>query len=128
MRGKVNYPTLAKGRRTWGTRGESKIKDRGARLVQTFELGGGLEFAVEVAVDDLHEEFAEIGESGCGDGFVGEGIYGVAEHAGGEGAGRDAIEFILRAKGLLEQCIEASIDEGNPVPGSMDIGKGEDLK
>jgi len=43
-----------------------------ARLVQTFELGGGLEFAVEVAVDDLHEEFAEIGESGCGDGFVGE--------------------------------------------------------
>jgi len=48
-----------------------------------------LEFAVEVAVDDLHEEFAEIGESGCGDGFVGEGIYGVAEHAGGEGAGLD---------------------------------------
>ena len=52
----------------------------------------------------------------------------VTQHAGGEGAGRDAIEFILRAKGLLEQCIEASIDEGNPVPGSMDIGKGEDLK
>src|ERR1017187_992708 len=29
---------------------------------------------------------------------------------GGEGAGRDAIEFILEAKGLLEQCIKASND------------------
>ena len=47
---------------------------------------------------------------------------------GGEGAGRDAIEFILEAKGVLKQCIEASIDEGNPVPPSMDIGKGGDLK
>jgi 3-deoxy-D-manno-octulosonate 8-phosphate phosphatase (KDO 8-P phosphatase) len=52
----------------------------------------------------------------------------VTSHAGGDGAGRDAIEFILRAKGLLEQCIEASIDEGNPLPPSMDIGKGGDLK
>jgi len=47
---------------------------------------------------------------------------------GGEGAGRDAIEFILEAKGLLAQCIEASIDEGNPLPATMDIGKGGDLK
>ena len=52
----------------------------------------------------------------------------VTPHAGGEGAGRDAIEFILAAKGLLEKCIEASIDEGNPLPASMDIGKGGDLK
>ena len=52
----------------------------------------------------------------------------VTRHAGGEGAGRDAIEFILAAKGLLEKCIEASIDESNPVSGSMDIGKGGDLK
>lgn len=52
----------------------------------------------------------------------------ITEHSGGEGAGRDAIEFILKAKGLLEQCIEASIDEGNPLPASMDIGKGGDLK
>jgi 3-deoxy-D-manno-octulosonate 8-phosphate phosphatase (KDO 8-P phosphatase) len=52
----------------------------------------------------------------------------VTPNKGGEGAGRDAIEFILDAKGLLKQCIEASIDEGNPVPSSMDIGKGgEDL-
>ena len=52
----------------------------------------------------------------------------VTPNAGGYGAGRDAIEFILTAKGLLEKCIEASIDEGNPVPPSMDIGKGGDLK
>jgi 3-deoxy-D-manno-octulosonate 8-phosphate phosphatase (KDO 8-P phosphatase) len=52
----------------------------------------------------------------------------VTAHAGGEGAGRDAIEFILAAKGLLEKCIAASIDESNPMPASMDIGKGGDLK
>jgi 3-deoxy-D-manno-octulosonate 8-phosphate phosphatase (KDO 8-P phosphatase) len=52
----------------------------------------------------------------------------VTPHAGGEGAGRDAIEFILAAKGLLEKCIEASIDESNPLPPSMDIGKGGDLQ
>jgi len=52
----------------------------------------------------------------------------VTPHFGGEGAGRDAIEFILEAKGLLENCIEASIDEGNPMPASMDNGKGGDLK
>lgn len=52
----------------------------------------------------------------------------VTPHSGGHGAGRDAIEFILEAKGVLERCIAASIDEGNPVPASMDIGKGGDLK
>ena len=52
----------------------------------------------------------------------------VTPNKGGEGAGRDAVEFILESKGLLKQCIEASIDEGNTVPPSMDIGKGgEDL-
>jgi len=48
----------------------------------------------------------------------------VTPHSGGQGAGRDAIEFILEAKGVLGECIEASIDESNPVPASMDIGKG----
>jgi 3-deoxy-D-manno-octulosonate 8-phosphate phosphatase (KDO 8-P phosphatase) len=48
----------------------------------------------------------------------------VTPSKGGEGAGRDAIEFILGAKGLLEQCIAASIDESNPISPSMDIGKG----
>ena len=48
----------------------------------------------------------------------------VTPHAGGRGAGRDAVEFILEAKGILEQCIEAYIDERNPLAPSMDIGKG----
>jgi len=48
----------------------------------------------------------------------------VTPHAGGQGAGRDAIEFILAAKGLLEDAIAKSIDESNPIPASMDIGKG----
>ncbi len=52
----------------------------------------------------------------------------VTPHAGGAGAGRDAIEFILAAKGVLEKCIAASIDESNPLPAAMDIGKGGDLK
>ena len=52
----------------------------------------------------------------------------VTPHRGGEGAGRDAIEFILEAKGLLEQCLKASIDESNPLPPSIDIGKGADLQ
>jgi 3-deoxy-D-manno-octulosonate 8-phosphate phosphatase (KDO 8-P phosphatase) len=52
----------------------------------------------------------------------------VTPHRGGEGAGRDAIEFILEAKDILEQCLRASIDESNPLPPSIDIGKGADLK
>jgi 3-deoxy-D-manno-octulosonate 8-phosphate phosphatase (KDO 8-P phosphatase) len=52
----------------------------------------------------------------------------VTPHRGGEGAGRDAIEFILEAKGLLEQCLKASIDESNPLPPYIDIGRGGDLK
>lgn len=50
----------------------------------------------------------------------------VTPHAGGQGAGRDAIEFILAAKGLLEEAIAKSIDESNPLPASQDIGKGLD--
>jgi 3-deoxy-D-manno-octulosonate 8-phosphate phosphatase (KDO 8-P phosphatase) len=52
----------------------------------------------------------------------------VTPNRGGEGAARDAIEFILEAKGLLDHAIAASIDESNPIPASMDIGKGGDLK
>ena len=48
----------------------------------------------------------------------------VTPNPGGAGAGRDAVEFILESKGLLNQCIEAYIDESNPIPASMDIGKG----
>lgn len=49
----------------------------------------------------------------------------VTPHGGGHGAGRDAVEFILAAKGLLEQVTEAYIDERNPMAASMDIGKGQ---
>jgi 3-deoxy-D-manno-octulosonate 8-phosphate phosphatase (KDO 8-P phosphatase) len=52
----------------------------------------------------------------------------VTPNVGGDGAGRDAVEFILDAQGILDQTIEAYIDEGNPLPPSMDIGKGGDLK
>jgi len=52
----------------------------------------------------------------------------VTPNKGGHGAGRDAIEFILEAKGLLGDCIEAYIDERNPISPAMDIGKGGELK
>ena len=48
----------------------------------------------------------------------------ITEHEGGHGAGRDAVEFILQAKGLLDKVIEEYIDERNPIAPSMDIGKG----
>jgi 3-deoxy-D-manno-octulosonate 8-phosphate phosphatase (KDO 8-P phosphatase) len=42
---------------------------------------------------------------------------------GGHGAARDAVEFILTAKGILDQVIEQYIDERNPVTAKMDMGK-----
>jgi 3-deoxy-D-manno-octulosonate 8-phosphate phosphatase (KDO 8-P phosphatase) len=48
----------------------------------------------------------------------------VTPNKGGYGAARDAIEFILEAKDLLDQVINAYIDEDNPIPPSMDIGSG----
>jgi 3-deoxy-D-manno-octulosonate 8-phosphate phosphatase (KDO 8-P phosphatase) len=48
----------------------------------------------------------------------------ITENIGGHGAARDAVEFILEAKGLLNEVIEQYIDERNPIPASMDIGKG----
>jgi 3-deoxy-D-manno-octulosonate 8-phosphate phosphatase (KDO 8-P phosphatase) len=47
-------------------------------------------------------------------------------HAGGDGAGRDAVDFILNAKGILNDCIEKMIDESNPISKSMDIGNSSD--
>ena len=51
----------------------------------------------------------------------------VTPNAGGYGAGRDAVEFILEAKGVLSKVIEEYIDERNPIAPSMDIGKGGNL-
>jgi 3-deoxy-D-manno-octulosonate 8-phosphate phosphatase (KDO 8-P phosphatase) len=48
----------------------------------------------------------------------------VTEHAGGYGGGRDAVDFILDAKGILKDCIETMIDESNPISPAMDIGNG----
>jgi 3-deoxy-D-manno-octulosonate 8-phosphate phosphatase (KDO 8-P phosphatase) len=42
----------------------------------------------------------------------------ITPSAGGEGAGRDAIDFILQAHGILEQCIEEYIDEHHATVGS----------
>lgn len=42
---------------------------------------------------------------------------------GGHGAARDAVEFILAAKGILDKVIDQYIDERNPVAASSDIGK-----
>ena len=50
----------------------------------------------------------------------------ITPHAGGYGAGRDAIDFILDAKGILNDCIETMIDESNPISPSMDIGNSGD--
>lgn len=51
----------------------------------------------------------------------------VTPNAGGYGAARDAVEFILDAKGLLDKVIAEYIDERNPISPSMDIGKGGDI-
>src|ERR1700722_8224939 len=45
-------------------------------------------------------------------------------NAGGEGAGRDAVEFILAAKGLLEKVTEEYIDERSEIAKASDIGQG----
>jgi 3-deoxy-D-manno-octulosonate 8-phosphate phosphatase (KDO 8-P phosphatase) len=42
---------------------------------------------------------------------------------GGQGAGRDAVEFILEAQGLLDRTIEEYIEERNPVVAAMDSGE-----
>ncbi len=49
----------------------------------------------------------------------------VTEHAGGQGAGRDAIDFILTAQGSLDRVIEEYLDEKNPAARSADIGTGK---
>ena len=45
-------------------------------------------------------------------------------HAGGFGAGRDAIEFILDAKGVLARTIEKYLDPDDAEAKSADIGVG----
>ncbi|MFC6646640.1 KdsC family phosphatase [Granulicella cerasi] len=44
---------------------------------------------------------------------------------GGQGAGRDAIDFILEAQGVLDSTIEAYLDPSNPAAKKADIGTGK---
>jgi 3-deoxy-D-manno-octulosonate 8-phosphate phosphatase (KDO 8-P phosphatase) len=48
----------------------------------------------------------------------------ITPNAGGHGAGRDAIDFILAAQGKLESSIEAFLDAENPAAAAADIGTG----
>jgi 3-deoxy-D-manno-octulosonate 8-phosphate phosphatase (KDO 8-P phosphatase) len=43
---------------------------------------------------------------------------------GGQGAGRDAIDFILMAQGSLEQVVEQYLDADNPAAAAADVGQG----
>jgi len=45
----------------------------------------------------------------------------VTPNGGGYGGARDAIEFILEAKGILDQCIERYLDEGQSIAPAMDV-------
>jgi 3-deoxy-D-manno-octulosonate 8-phosphate phosphatase (KDO 8-P phosphatase) len=49
----------------------------------------------------------------------------VTPNPGGHGAGRDAIDFILSAQGLLDQVIEEYLDADNPAAAAADIGTGQ---
>src|SRR5665811_1407601 len=49
----------------------------------------------------------------------------ITPNAGGHGAGRDAIDFILAAQGKLEQAIEAFLDADNPAAAAADINTGK---
>jgi 3-deoxy-D-manno-octulosonate 8-phosphate phosphatase (KDO 8-P phosphatase) len=40
----------------------------------------------------------------------------ITPNAGGQGAGRDAVDFILQAHGILDQCIEEYLNEHNAEP------------
>jgi 3-deoxy-D-manno-octulosonate 8-phosphate phosphatase (KDO 8-P phosphatase) len=48
----------------------------------------------------------------------------VTPHVGGDGAGRDAIDFILEAQGSLERVIEQYLDESDKTAQAADIGTG----
>ena len=50
--------------------------------------------------------------------------HGVTKHAGGQGAGRDAIDFVLEAQGSLARVIEQFLKEDDPAAASADIGSG----
>ena len=48
----------------------------------------------------------------------------ITPNPGGQGGGRDAIDFILSAQGTLEQVIEQYLDESNSAAATADVGMG----
>ena len=48
----------------------------------------------------------------------------VTPNPGGQGAGRDAVDFILTAQGSLARVIEQYLDESDPTARASDIGTG----
>ena len=48
----------------------------------------------------------------------------VTPNRGGQGAGRDAIDFILKAQGSLDRVIEQYLDADDPTARASDIGTG----
>jgi 3-deoxy-D-manno-octulosonate 8-phosphate phosphatase (KDO 8-P phosphatase) len=58
----------------------------------------GLAFAVADAREDVKDE-----------------AHVITDHRGGEGAVRDAIEYILKAQGSFARCIEAFLSDKTPV-------------
>jgi 3-deoxy-D-manno-octulosonate 8-phosphate phosphatase (KDO 8-P phosphatase) len=48
----------------------------------------------------------------------------ITPNAGGQGAGRDAIDFILNARGILDQTIEQYLDPTSAEAKAADIGVG----
>jgi 3-deoxy-D-manno-octulosonate 8-phosphate phosphatase (KDO 8-P phosphatase) len=58
----------------------------------------GLAFAVANAREDVKDE-----------------AHVITDHRGGDGAVRDAVEYILKAQGSLTRCIDAYISDRTPV-------------
>ncbi len=48
----------------------------------------------------------------------------ITPNPGGQGGGRDAIDFILTAQGSLERVIEQYLDESNSAAATADVGMG----
>jgi 3-deoxy-D-manno-octulosonate 8-phosphate phosphatase (KDO 8-P phosphatase) len=48
----------------------------------------------------------------------------ITPHAGGHGAGRDAVDFILNAQGVLSRVIEEFLEADNPAVAAADVGSG----
>ena len=48
----------------------------------------------------------------------------VTPNPGGQGAGRDAIDFILRARGVLEETIERYLAQDTAEARAADVGAG----